>query len=245
MQRAAEESLRRFRQEQPQNLSNQEREEVLSLANDIQSLWKCEATSSQDRQDLVRILIEKIMVEVIPESERLAVSIHWSGGFTSRHETRRTVATFDELEHCEALYLRATELYNLACPREELVAKLNREGFQSARKGQFTLSSINALILVLRRKGMIGSRPRVSKPNWRSMGLAREIGIKPAVLTGWRHRGWVQATELGGRWIYWANDTELNRLKQLAAYPTCGKKLIRKNLTQPAARPPKLANPTS
>jgi DNA invertase Pin-like site-specific DNA recombinase len=237
-QRKSEESLNRFRQERPSNLSAQERTTIASLSDDIPLLWKSDSTSNKDRQDLVRILIEKIVVETFEASERLTVTIHWSGGFQSRHETRRTVSTFDELEDSDALYRRAIELYNSACPREELIASLNNEGFRPARKERFTLSSINALILVLRRKGLIGSKPCVARPEWRSSELAHELGIKPSTLTGWHRRGWVQSTKLGFRRIYWANEIELNRLKKLAAYQPNWKTPTPPSLTSPAAKMP-------
>tara|TARA_R110002049_G_scaffold46487_2_gene135228 strand:- start:435 stop:962 length:528 start_codon:yes stop_codon:yes gene_type:complete len=173
---------------------------------------------------------------VVPDSERLVVTIHWSGGFQSQHETRRTVATFDDLEDCDALYRRATELYNSACPREELVAMLNQEGFRPARKDRFTLSSINALIRVLRRKSLIGSKPSVAKPRWRSSDLARELGIKPSTLTGWHRRGWIQSSKLGYRRIYWANEVELNRLKKLSAHQPNGSAPMPPSLTNPAEK---------
>ncbi len=239
-QRKSEESLNRFRQKRPSRLSQQERTSIASLSNDIGSLWSSDSTSNKDRQDLVRILIERIVVESFKASERLAVTIHWSGGFKSQHETRRTVATFDELEDSDALYRYATELYNSACPREELVTRLNNEGFRPARKNQFTFSSINALILVLRRKGLIGSKPCLAKPRWRSTELAQELGIQPSTLTGWRHREWVQATQVGRRWIYWANDAELIRLKKIAAHPPSGSSQLPVELTRPQDQMPSL-----
>jgi hypothetical protein len=237
-QRKLEESLNRFRQERPSRLSKQERYSIALLSDDIGSLWSSDSTSNQDRQDLVQILIEKIVVETVELSERLTVSIHWSGGFQSQHETRRTVATFDELEDSDALYRRATQLYNSASPREELITRLNSEGFRPARKDRFTLSSINALILVLRRKSLIGSKPRLAKPHWRSSTLAQELGIKPSTLTGWHRRGWVQSTKLGRRRIFWANDTELCRLKQLATHPSDGSAPTPAWLITPAAKMP-------
>lgn len=202
IQRKSEEALSRFRQETPTTLTQEEREKITTLATTFRSLWSNETTPSKDRQDLVRILIERIVVEVIGCTERLSVTVHWSGGYISQHETRRTVSTFDELEDSEALFRRAQKLYNSGCPRSELIRCLNNECFRPARKSQFTETSINALMLVLRRKGMIRTRPEVAKPFWKSTELSKELGIKPSTLTGWRRRGWVQAKKLGRRWIY-------------------------------------------
>jgi DNA invertase Pin-like site-specific DNA recombinase len=238
IQRKSEEALNRFRQETPTTLTQEEREKITTLANNFRSLWSNETTSSKDRQDLVRILIERIVVEVVDGTERLSVTVHWAGGYISRHETRRTVSTFDELEDSEALFRRTQKLYNSGCPRSELIRCLNDEGFRPARKSQFTETSINALMLVLRRKGMIRARPEVAKPFWKSKELSKALGIKPSTLTGWRRRGWVQAKKLGRRWIYWANDVDLPRLKRLAAHPPSGSTPTPDELTAPTATMP-------
>ena len=233
--RKGEEELNRFRQEQPTALTIKDRENISTLAKDFRGLWESESTSKNDRQDLVRILIERIVVEVIDGTERLAVTVKWAGGYTSQHESRRTVSTFNKLEDSETLLRRTQHLYNSGCPRQTIVDQLNAEGFRPARKEQFTLSSINALFLVLRRRGMIGPRPEVTKPFWRSKDLSRELEIRPSTLTSWRHRGWVQAKKLGRRWIYWANESDLSRLKKLAAFPPSGTTPAPKQLTNPAA----------
>ncbi len=218
-QRECEAVLNRFRDEVPTTLSSQERDQIESLASDFRSLWNSDQTSGKDRQDLVRILIEKIVVEVVEGTEVLSVTIHWSGGFESHHESRRTVATFDDMRDGDLLLERAQQLYNLGYPRRELICILNKEGFEPARQSGFTFTNINALFLTLRRKGMIGSSPKLPQGFWRSGELSKKIGIDPATLTGWRHRSWVQAKLAGRRWIYWANSAELERLGKLATHP--------------------------
>lgn len=235
VQRKCEEELNRFRQHRPSKLTQQQRDTITALSSGFRSLWTSESTTGKDRQELVRILIDRVVVEVVDDTERLSVTVHWSGGYTSSHAARRTVAAFDGLEDAGELLSRAQELYNSGCPRTELVKRLNEEGYRPARKDRFTNTSINALILVLRRKGMIGSRPDLAKPFWRSRSLANQLGIQPATLTGWRHRGWVQAAKLGSRWIYWANSAEMSRLEKLAAHPPSGSKPAPEELTVPIA----------
>jgi len=234
-QRRSEETLNRFRQELPTTLTPEERTKIAKLANNFRSLWMSELTSNKDRQDLVRILIERIVVEVVNGTERLSVTVHWAGGYTSRHEARRSVSTFHELEDSEALLKRTQQLYDAGCPQAELIQRLNDEGFRPARNSRFTKTNIHALIRALRDNGMIGSRPRVTRPFWRSKDLASELSIKPSTLTGWRRRGWVQATKIGRRWIYWADDIDLARLKKLAAHPPSGSAPAPKELTNPAS----------
>jgi DNA invertase Pin-like site-specific DNA recombinase len=239
-QRKCEEELNRFQHERPSKLTSQQRETIEDLAKDFRSLWNSDATSGKDRQDLVRILIDRIVVEVVEGTERLAVTVDWSGGFTSQHETRRTVMSFDELENADELFARARELYNSGCPRTEMIRQLNDEGYRSARKEQFTASSINALFLALRRKGIVGSQPVLSGPWWRSGVLSQKLGIKPSTLTGWRQRSWVQAKQFGSRWIYWADTDEMQRLQKLAAY--AAGILKPRELTSPTSTMPESAS---
>lgn len=240
MQRKREEELNRFQHERPTKLTPQQRATITDLAKDFRTLWNSDSTSGKDRQALARILIDRIVVDVIDGTERLGVTVHWSGGFISQHETRRTVSSFDELEDAEDLFSRVCELYNAGCPRTEIIRRLNAEGYRSARKEKFTDTSIAALFLVLRRKCMISSKPEISDSWYRSGALADHLGIKPSTLTGWRHRGWVQARQFGRRWVFWADAKELRRLQKLATYPAG---IVKPGgLTSPASQMPKSAN---
>jgi DNA invertase Pin-like site-specific DNA recombinase len=238
-QRECEAALNRFREQSPAALSSEDRDKIESLANDFRSLWFSDQTSGKDRQDLVRILIEKIVVDIVEGTEVLSVMVHWAGGYQSQCETRRTVATFDEMKDADLLLERAQQLYNFGYPRNEIVCILNNEGFQPARQSSFTPTNINALLLTLRRKGMIGSRPKLPQGFWRSRSLSKELGINPATLTGWRHRSWVQAKHAGRRWIYWASESELERLRKLATHPKSGFEPTPTELTDPVEIMPK------
>jgi len=178
-----EESLNRYRQQSPSALSNEERSLIMALANDFRNLWDSECASNVDRQNLIRILIDRIEVDSINGTERLSVAIHWSGGFTSHHESRRRVQSFDDLEDSEALNRRTQELYNAGYPREAMVAQLNAEGFRPARNDEFTKTSIGAFMLMLRRRGLITDRPQLSTGFWRSATLADELNVGRSTLT--------------------------------------------------------------
>ncbi len=217
--RKSEEAMNRFLLEQPAELTASQKESIRDLASNFFTLWNCETTSQKDRQDLVRILIDHIVVDVVEKSECIDVTVHWAGGYLSRHETRRSVMRFDDLKDADALLTRTAELYNSGYPRSEIIRMLTEERFRSARQDAFTATSINALFLTLRRRGIIGSKPTLCGPWWQSGVLSRRVGIKASTLTGWRHRNWAQAKQFGNRWIYWADATEIERLRQLVTYP--------------------------
>ena len=63
-----------------------EREQIRSLSRDLPLLWYLPATTPADRQRIVRLLIDEVVVTVRGQSEWVDVTIHWAGGFTSGHE---------------------------------------------------------------------------------------------------------------------------------------------------------------
>jgi len=238
VQRKCEEALNRFRNETPVRLTTEQRESITALSTDFSELWHSSTTTNIDRQNIIRLLIDDIVVEVINASERLSVSVHWSGGFTSQHESRRRVGSFDQLEASEALANRAQQLYNEGCPLSEIAKQLNHEGYMPAKGDRFTKTSMGALSRTLRRKGLIKSTPEIAPNYWRAGALSEELGIGKPTLTGWRHRRWVQVRQVGSRWIYWADAAEMTRLRKLAAHPASGSTPTPDNLTIAASKMP-------
>jgi len=95
-QRTAEETLDRFLQQQPTRLTAEQTARVHSLASDIPALWRADSTSGIERQTILRALVQQVVVEVLGQSERVAVTIRWAGGFESQHEIRRAVGKFKQ-----------------------------------------------------------------------------------------------------------------------------------------------------
>jgi hypothetical protein len=78
-------------------------EVILCLAHDVPGLWRAVETTPQDRQEIVRLLVDRITVDVRDDSEQVEVTIHWAGGVTSAHRLRRPVARYDQLSNVTAL----------------------------------------------------------------------------------------------------------------------------------------------
>ena len=90
-QRRLQQEYDQFCAERPAQLSAAQREQIRQLAQDIPALWSATSTTAADRQQLVRLLIERIVVEIQGQSEQVKLAITWSGGFVSQHAFVRTV----------------------------------------------------------------------------------------------------------------------------------------------------------
>ena len=175
-------------------------------------------------------------MEVIGQSERVAVSVRWSGGFESHHEIRRAVGTFEQLESADAIRKRIVALKQKGFTHPELASRLNAEQFRSASGGPFTVPIIGQLCRKLHVQGNL-QRPSATKPpHWKLGALARHLSIKTQTLSTWRRRGWVHADRDGNHWLLWADDDDLRRLQRLAAHDRQGLKHTPADLTTPKQR---------
>ena len=63
-----QEAQARFRREQPAECTAQERDAIRRFAHDVPGLWHAPETPPQDRQEIVRMLLQRVTVEVQGDS---------------------------------------------------------------------------------------------------------------------------------------------------------------------------------
>jgi hypothetical protein len=225
-QRRLEEDYARFRQTQPAGLTAAERDVIRVLASDIPGLWQAPTTTAADRQKIVRLLVERVVVEVKGDSEQVEVVIVWLGGQASRHALVRPVRRYEQLAEYGRLMQRIGELRREGQTLDEVAQRLNSEGFRPPkRRATYNGAMVARLVS---REGRTASRPRaVSAPGmlaaneWLKSDLARELGMPAITLHRWVRVGWVAARKLavpGGYWALWADAEEIDRLKRLRAH---------------------------
>src|SRR3954447_14195287 len=86
-----QEDYDRFGHQEPVAPSEPERARVRSLAGAIPALWHAEGTTDADRKEIIRCLVEKVVVGVQHRSEQITIRIHWQGEHISHHEAARPV----------------------------------------------------------------------------------------------------------------------------------------------------------
>jgi DNA invertase Pin-like site-specific DNA recombinase len=215
----------RFQAEQLPVLSEADRRRIEALATDIPALWCAPTTTVQDRQTVVRSLVERVAVAIRGETEWVDVTIRWAGGMESRHVMRRGVRSYEQLNNYQELRDRVATVRRTGATTAEIAAQLNREGFQPPRgEGRFHLGAVKQFLL---REGLLhpGACRRIDPADlepdeWRIAELARELGMSGMTLRHWYNRGWVagrKSSPIGGCWILWADKQELERVRRLRA----------------------------
>jgi DNA invertase Pin-like site-specific DNA recombinase len=244
-QRRLEEEYARFSRDQSRGLSAGEREQIRAWARDLPGLWLAATTTAADRQRIVRLLVQAVVVTVRGESEQVAVTIDWAGGFRSDHELVRPVQRYRQMADFERLLNRIDELRAASRTLAEVAEELNREGFHPPkRSARFTGGILTRL---LAERGRTGPRPQAAerrgaldKHEWLLTDLARELAMPQATLHRWVRVGWVRARKLptpGGHWAIWADADELDRMRRIRTCPRgWSDDQMFEQLTKPKAR---------
>lgn len=217
--RQAEEDYHRFLAKLPPTLSAADLEKIRSLSGSVATLWHAPATLAEDRKQIVRCLVERVIVATDKSSERNDVTIVWQGGFETRHQVARPVATYAQLKDIRRLTERVTQLHREGLHLAQIAERLNAEGFvPPRRRGGFTASGVGEL---MRDLGLVGELFRddlVGENEWWIIDLSRALGVIPQKVHYWVKQGWVHArrTPSGKHWIVWADRDEVQRLQKLA-----------------------------
>ncbi|HPM79613.1 MAG TPA: recombinase zinc beta ribbon domain-containing protein [Candidatus Anammoximicrobium sp.] len=240
-ERQVREEYDRFLSQTPLRLSDEERARIESLTSEIPALWKAPGTTNADRKQMIRCLVERVVVQVRCDSEFVDATIHWAGGYESHHEIVRPVATYAQLRDFEPLMNRVVELREAGHAAPEIAERLNAEGFYPPkRRGQFTSPVIYQL---LKRRALIGNERShdelLGRDEWWLTDLARALEMSHLKLRDWAKRGWVHSrkTPVQGRWILWADDEERDRLRQLLTQSRRGVNAYTSKLRTPKERP--------
>ena len=220
-------------------LSASEVKQLQDLSLNIPQLWNHTTTTNVDRREIARLVIEHVVVCVEDSSEQFAVTIHWSGGYESRHARVRPVATYDQLTTLPEILALVIEHHRAGSRAPEIASALNAAGHRTAkRRAEFTEDMVRCLLQRDEVQEAV-ERRSLRESEWEVSTLAERLGMPRKKLKDWVTRGWLHAVQrpFGGRWIVWADTADLKRLQMLAARSRKGAAGHAPELTTPRFRP--------
>lgn len=225
-----QEAFARFEATQPNRLTPEERVQIQQLAEDLPALWYADTTTNVDRKSIIRLLIERVIVHVIGQTEHVEVTICWYGGATTQGEVHRPVARLDQLSYYPALCQRLRELVNEELTTHQITEHLNIEGFRPPKRvPRYTVGAISSLRSRLGLVRACRQAPHVAlerrSDEWLLAELAAHLDMPLVTLHHWIRRGIVQARQpdgAQGRWLIWADAAEVARLQQRRQQPRNG-----------------------
>src|SRR5512135_2239105 len=215
----------RFIQTQPRPWDAADRARIRLLAEEVPALWRAPTTTSVDRRQVIRLLVDRVVLTVDPGDDRVAVRVEWAGGAVREQTIHREVQGYKNQQSWSPLSARLATLHGRGETPQAIAAILDRDGFRPPKRAsRFTAGMVRRLLHEL------GLRPRVprspasaavlSPGEWWLHDLARALDLSPHTLHGWRKKGWLHARQVGGRggpWAVSADAPELARLRALNA----------------------------
>lgn len=213
-----------FLADQPAVLTAEERVAIQGLAQDIPALWEAETTTAADRQMIVRQLIERVLVTVIEDTEKVQVEVHWMGGHKTRTLINRPVARLDQLSHYQELMARVKELQSQGYNAPDIANTLNVEGWSPPkRRKTYNAQMVRSL---LSRQGLSTGTHKQQHAvdmkrkahEWTFKELAGQLQIPEPTLYAWMRRGQLKGrkVEVASRsiWLIHVNDREREQLRK-------------------------------
>jgi DNA invertase Pin-like site-specific DNA recombinase len=206
----------------PTKLTQQDIETIKNLSADIPKIWQSQSTEHRDRKEIARQLIESIYAESKDGDDMLNIEIIWKGGQSTHYRLSHAVGRYDKKHDFDLLKSRVISLRADELTTSQIADRLNMEGFRPAVAEKFVASTVTQMVQhfdLQRRTCCFQKRvPVLGANEWLPTTLAIKLGVSLPTIGRWLRQGVLKARrdEDGQRrWIAWADEGEIERLKQL------------------------------
>lgn len=202
--RDLEEEYQRFCHFLPTEVTEEDQSRIESLAKDNPALWRAESTSNADRKEIVRCLIERVIVQAEKNRELVDITICRRGGATSQHRMTRPVASYEQQHDFKPLMDRLIELRLAGFDTVSLSNQLNSEGYHPPKRAERFNKAIVRRLLIRTGMGDDHHHPgALSQDEWWLADLARHLHISSRKLRLWAKWRWLHArrTQVQRLWI--------------------------------------------
>ncbi|MGI8809213.1 MAG: recombinase family protein [Acidimicrobiales bacterium] len=197
---AAQAELARRESSRPNALSAEQLGAVAALGTDVGRVWSAPTTTDRDRKELLRTLIEEVVVNVVRDEHRAELTMRWRGGAITELVVAlpRSQPPIRTDEDTVALMRRLAVHY----PDATIAGILNRQGRRTATGERFTrgrVSSLRASWAIARHQ------PATDQPEGELVTIAdaaKVLGVAPSTVHRWLSNGFIAGEQVtpGAPW---------------------------------------------
>lgn len=140
----AQAELARRSQSRPRTLSAEDIERIRALGTDLRRVWAAPTTTDRDRKELLRTLLDEVIIRVHREQLRTHLTLRWKGGLVTEidvHQSRLNPARIRTDEDTVELIRRLAAHY----PDGVIAGILNRQGRKTVRGERFGANQVGSL----------------------------------------------------------------------------------------------------
>jgi len=211
----AQAELAQRQRQRPHPLTDDERRRLLGLGEDLSRVWHAASTSSRDKKELLRTLLEEVGISVYREQYRALVKLRWRGGALTEFDVslpRSRPATVRTDEDTIGLVRRLAQHHDDAT----IAGILNRQERTTARGLRFTQNLVGNLRRHWNIPRCAASAGPVAGELVSVRQAARELGLAASTIHRWLNDGFIAGEQLtpGAPWRIRVNDALRRRLVQ-------------------------------
>jgi DNA invertase Pin-like site-specific DNA recombinase len=145
-QRALQEEYTRFQQTKPTKLSAAELAQIESLAHDLPAIWNSPQTSVEDKRQVIRLLLQRVVVWTSASSDAVKVQLHWTGGAMTEHQLRRSVSAWRQLADLPAILAHIRQKRDAGWTSRRIAEDLNTTEHRTPHGTPFTAANVRQLL---------------------------------------------------------------------------------------------------
>ena len=198
---AAEAELRRREQQQPSSIGPEQLKRLRALGADLREVWNAATTTDRDRKELLRTLLEEVMLDVKRAEGQAHLTLRWRGGAITTLDV--PVPRFRPMgprtdEDTISLLRRLAALY----PDEVIAGILNRQGRKTAMGERFTANQVGSL---RRYRNIPRFQPSAQPPEGELATIRKAapiLGVNTSTIHRWLNDGFIAGEQVtpGAPW---------------------------------------------
>ena len=198
---SAETQLQRRERQQPGALDPLQLQRIEILGGDLRQVWNAPTTTDRDRKELLRTLLEEVILKLKRTAGHAQLTLRWRGGAITALEV--AVPRFKPMgprtdEDTIALLRRLAALY----PDEVIAGILNRQGRKTASGARFTANQVGNL---RRYRNIARFQPPAIPPLGELASIrqaARILGLNTSTIHRWLADGFIAGEQVtpGAPW---------------------------------------------
>lgn len=168
-------------------VDEEQRAQIMALANDFPALWHDPATPDRERKRMLRLLIEDVTLH---KGKEIVTHVRFRGGATQTIRLPRPLPIGELRRHSTKLVAEVDRLLDNHTDKA-IAAILNERGMRSCDGGDLNRLMIRHIRLAY---GLRSRYERLREAGYLSSEeIAEQLGIAVSTVKNWRCKGWLQA----------------------------------------------------
>ena len=196
--------------QKPWQPSDNERKEIVRLAESIPQIWNAPSSSFKDKKRIIRILMEDVTVFAEPGVPEFTIGLRYRSGYSETVNLTKPRKRCDVVRHTDDTIETVREL-SLSMDDAEIAANMNDCGLRTSAGNMFTGDSIKCI----RHRHQILGVYQTSRQGLSVQEAAELLEISPGKVYYYINKGVIPATKKrpGWPWEISLDDAKVPDLK--------------------------------